>query len=199
MKNFRRRTGLALATAAVTACSLLSPVAATAQSSAEETASTTTAATSTTSEPGDPADGATSSGENGKPAGDPTPTNSPEPPAPGDSSSNSSSSETAFEANPEFKAFCDATQGMSDEEFAASEFAGKSVTINGNAYKGESARKVCENGDMKNWIFPSPEFDKGLGIFNAVLAVLTAVAGVVGFIFKLNPNLINDIKGALKI
>lgn len=205
MKNFRRRTGLALATAAVTACSLLTPVAANAEEATGPNTAPSPSATATTDpEPGAPAAGGATgdtdaSGEKDEKPEDPTPPTSPETPAPSDNSSSSSSSETAFEANPEFKAFCDATQGMSDEEFAASEFAGKSVTINGNAYKGESARKVCKNGDMKNWIFPSPEFDKGLGIFNAVLAVLTAVAGVVGFIFKLNPNLINDIKGALNL
>ena len=62
MKNFRRRTGLALATAAMTACSLLSPVAANAQSSVEETAASTTA----------PADNNSSSTEDKK-TGEPTP------------------------------------------------------------------------------------------------------------------------------
>lgn len=194
MKNFRRRTGLALATAAVTACSLLSPVAATAEEATGPEAAPSTSATATT-DPESPADGGATggndtSGENGKPAGDPAPTNSPEPSAPSDNTS--SSSETLYDQNPQLKAYC----ANKDEKDLP-------ITLaNGDELKTTAAaEKACDYGDqgLPAWAYPSQDFEKGLGIFNAVLAVLTAVAGVVGFIFKLNPNLINDIKGALKI
>lgn len=196
MKNFRRRTGLALATAAVTACSLLSPVAATAEETTGPDAAPSPSATATTDpESGAPADGGATGGndtpgENGKPAGDPAPTNSPEPPAPSDNTS--SATETLYEQNPELKKFCDNQDAYTDFP----------IVLNGKGKElkdKESAAGACRFGDQPAWLYPSQEFDKGLAIFNTVLAVLTAVAGVVGFIFKLNPNLINDIKGALKI
>lgn len=179
MKNFRRRTGLALATAAMTACSLLSPVAANAQSSVEETAASTTA----------PADNNSSSTEDKK-TGEPTPsatatdTNS--------STNGSSASETLFEAFPEFKEFC--ASDKKAEEYPK-DF---TIEVKGDKLGYEAAKSKCSYGNQPAWAYPNQEFNKGLAIFNTVLAVLAAVAGVVGFILKINPNLINDIQGALR-
>ncbi|WP_448853709.1 hypothetical protein [Corynebacterium frankenforstense] len=187
MKNFRRRTGLTLATAAVTACSLLSPVAANAQSSVKETTASTTAAASTPTPA--PADNSSSSTEDKK-TGEPTPsatetnTNS--------STNGSSSSPTLFEEFPEFKEFCASDKKAEDypDDFT--------IEVKGNKLSYDAAKAKCSYGEKPSWWYPTQEFDKGLMIFNTVLAVLAAVAGVVGFIFKINPNLVNDIKGTLR-
>ncbi|AIG64407.1 hypothetical protein CATYP_07195 [Corynebacterium atypicum] len=55
-----------------------------------------------------------------------------------------------------------------------------------------TAKAYCDNTSLAWWTTATPEFQKGPGIFNAVLAVLGTIAVAVGLIVRINPNAAKD-------